>query len=305
MYNYKIDTFLCAAEQSSFSKAAAVLHTTATTVMNHVRDLEKEIGAPLFERNPNGIVLTENGKVFYREVASFVERANTLIEHTRQKIQKQNRLVCLGTFHMNPIEELCRLWKRVPDKRNIQISLLTYPSSLNNAAASFYGMDSRVDILFSTEKDMADPKTISSLPVCSFPLTVAVPLTHPLAEKERLTLEDLDGESIVFPTRGNSEMYYRLSSAVKKEKKHPRFSTVPVFYDFDLYNRCAEENEIIISLSAWNSIHPGMVNLPVDWGKDWRLAYYLFWKKKSRPEVLDFIEAFKEGMEADRKEREG
>ena len=62
-----IRAFEAAARLGSFARAAEELDTTAASVSYHVRQLEQQIGAPLFVRHPNQVVLTESGEIVARE----------------------------------------------------------------------------------------------------------------------------------------------------------------------------------------------------------------------------------------------
>ena len=54
--------FECAARQGSISQAAVELVTSQSAVSRQVARLEKHLGAPLFERSPTGVSLTEGGR---------------------------------------------------------------------------------------------------------------------------------------------------------------------------------------------------------------------------------------------------
>jgi DNA-binding transcriptional LysR family regulator len=56
--------FLLAVEEMNFTKAAKKAHMTQQSLSEHIRNLEKELGIPLFVRRPR-LVLTEAGKAFY------------------------------------------------------------------------------------------------------------------------------------------------------------------------------------------------------------------------------------------------
>jgi LysR family glycine cleavage system transcriptional activator len=62
-----IRAFEAAARLHSFAKAAQELDMTSASVSYHVRRLEEQIGAPLFIRHPNQVVLTEAGKIVAHE----------------------------------------------------------------------------------------------------------------------------------------------------------------------------------------------------------------------------------------------
>ena len=62
-----IRAFECAARAGSFAQAAAELGTTAASVSYHVRQLEQQLGMPLFNRHAQRVELTQTGTVIARE----------------------------------------------------------------------------------------------------------------------------------------------------------------------------------------------------------------------------------------------
>jgi LysR family glycine cleavage system transcriptional activator len=62
-----IRAFECAARLGGFAQAAAELGTTAASVSYHVRQLERQLGMPLFHRHAQRVELTQGGSVIARE----------------------------------------------------------------------------------------------------------------------------------------------------------------------------------------------------------------------------------------------
>ncbi|MEW6568154.1 MAG: selenium metabolism-associated LysR family transcriptional regulator [Chloroflexota bacterium] len=59
----KLHVFLYCAENASFSKAAKLLHVSQPTVSHHIKLLERELGAALFDRSGGELKLTEAGRI--------------------------------------------------------------------------------------------------------------------------------------------------------------------------------------------------------------------------------------------------
>lgn len=59
---YKLSIFTTVARVGSFSKAAKTLYLTQPAVSQHISALEKQLGAPLFEREQRGVSLTLAGE---------------------------------------------------------------------------------------------------------------------------------------------------------------------------------------------------------------------------------------------------
>lgn len=73
-------TFLQVAERKSFTKAAEALNYTQSTVSTQIKQLETELGAPLFERINHKTCLTERGKVLMKyanQIINIIEEINS------------------------------------------------------------------------------------------------------------------------------------------------------------------------------------------------------------------------------------
>jgi DNA-binding transcriptional LysR family regulator len=68
----QVEVFLAVARERSFSAAAERIHLSQPTLSEHVRELERELGKPLFFRKGRAVTLTEAGRVFEPYAASMV-----------------------------------------------------------------------------------------------------------------------------------------------------------------------------------------------------------------------------------------
>lgn len=73
--------FLTVAETGNVTRAADILHLVQPAVSRQIRLLEEDIGAPLFERERHGMVLTEAGKA----LVGYAHRA--LLELDRARVE--------------------------------------------------------------------------------------------------------------------------------------------------------------------------------------------------------------------------
>jgi len=76
--------FVSVAEQGSFLKAAEHVRVAQSALSKQIRDLEWEIGVPLFVRLPRGARLTAAGEVFLAEARATLERAERAVVVARQ-----------------------------------------------------------------------------------------------------------------------------------------------------------------------------------------------------------------------------
>src|SRR3974377_542890 len=75
--------FVAAAEAENVSKAALRLHVSQPALSRQIRDLEGELGFPLFERSAKSVRLTEAGRSFLRAARAFLERGEEAVRAAR------------------------------------------------------------------------------------------------------------------------------------------------------------------------------------------------------------------------------
>src|SRR6266545_1294835 len=78
----QIEVFQAIARERSFTRAAKRIHLSQPTMSEHVRELEEELGAPLFDRRARSTTLTEAGRVF----DSYASRITSMVADARQAI---------------------------------------------------------------------------------------------------------------------------------------------------------------------------------------------------------------------------
>ena len=72
-------------ETGSMNEAAKQLFITQPSLSNAVRDLEREMGIDIFNRNPKGITLTKDGVEFLSYARQVVEQTALLEERYKSK----------------------------------------------------------------------------------------------------------------------------------------------------------------------------------------------------------------------------
>lgn len=78
-----LQVFQAAARSGSVSKAAQLLNYAQSNVTTKIKQLEKELGAPLFYRHNRGITLTPAGKT----LLEYADKALRLLEEARKAVQ--------------------------------------------------------------------------------------------------------------------------------------------------------------------------------------------------------------------------
>lgn len=84
---YKLEIFSQVAKAGSFSKAAQQLLMTQSGVSQHVQDLERALGAPLFVRGGRGVTLSPAGETLLH----YADKITQLAHEAEQRIIEQTQ----------------------------------------------------------------------------------------------------------------------------------------------------------------------------------------------------------------------
>ena len=290
MYNHHIDTFLSVARLGSFSKAAEELHMTPAGIGKHIDDLEEIIGKKLLIRGTKGVNLTEYGQHFVNEGQMMIKMSEEIIERTRFSGSAEVKPIRIGYFPLAPMEKFNQICLSSSKLGEFNTTVIQYDANLNTDSFSH----ELPEIGFGAEESVENYPEIEFLQLETQKLTCAVPARHRLAQKKKLTYDDLAGETLYFPSRGNPDLAQRFCKYIRQKYPDITVNAPSIFYDLDVINRCAREGKILVGFDSWSNFHPGLVNLPVKW--NWSAPYGVIWQKAARKEVLDFMEEFKKAL---------
>lgn len=88
----KFQTFKKVVELKSFSKAAESLYYGKSTVSEHIQSLEREVGAPLFDRLGKTINVTDTGNELYKYVVELLNTYDMIKNISVDKIDLKGEL---------------------------------------------------------------------------------------------------------------------------------------------------------------------------------------------------------------------
>ena len=291
MYNHLLDTFLIVADKGSYAKAAETIHLAPNTIMVQIKQLENLLGVKLFFRSSRGERLTSAGEFLYKESARLLEASDFITSQILLQKREEKPTINIGTMPLDPIHTFCKIWRCSLHCNDYYINLINLPSNVNSQTVKH--MIGNLDICFSPEAFSYESINYKTLPFCNNHLTLSVPLGHHLSYKRSISIEELKGERLLFPLNGNRIMAEHFVDMMKEYGI--RVDIPALFYDVEIFNFCDKENRLLVSIDEWNEVHPKMINIPVAW--DWTLQCGLVWREDAQQEVLNFVEAFKEGLE--------
>ena len=191
----QLSVFLAVAEELNFTRAAARLHTAQSAVSATVRSLEKDLGVDLFDRSSRQIALTAAGAALIapaRRVLDAVGEARDAVDAVEGRVTGDLRLGVMTSVKIVDVAELLgRYARRYPDVR-VQM----HPSPTGSAGWTDMLLAGELDIAFIADVDTAGTELQASLLAVS-PLRMVVPIDHPLAMRESVTLDEVADSSFI------------------------------------------------------------------------------------------------------------
>ena len=186
-----LNYFLVIAREKNMTKAAKLLHVSQPALSKQIKELEQEIGSPLFIRGKSSLSLTEKGYLLQ-------ERANQILSLSTKTLEemKSDTLagpLYIGTGQTDNLNEIVKMMKLFQERYpHVQFHLLsgdkeTLLKQLESSILDF-GLFIR-----DYDKNLYEGITLKS----TNSLGILVSKEHPFASKKIITENDLKDEKIM------------------------------------------------------------------------------------------------------------
>ncbi|PKK11782.1 LysR family transcriptional regulator [Thermomonospora sp. CIF 1] len=188
----QLEYFVAVAEERNFTRAAERMHISQSGISAQIRQLERELGAELFDRSARTITLTVAGKAALEHARAALAAARAVgraVEETAGLIRGRLAVGMVVGCTITPLFEALAGFHRAHP--GVELSLREDDS------------DQLIESVRSGALDLAlvgtaaPPDGLETLTVISERLVAAVPAEHPLAGRGRITLRDLADHPLV------------------------------------------------------------------------------------------------------------
>ena len=193
----QFQVFEAAARLGGYTRAAETLHLSQPAVSMQIRQLEEQVGMPLFDQIGKKIHLTDAGRALYQHAQNIlaqVHEAQLELEEMRGVRRGQLNITVASTANYFAPRLLAAFCQRYPEvKISLDVSNREHILALLNEA----------------EKDLAimgrppDAADLVAHPFMHNPLVVIAAPTHPLARARNIPLERLTEESFISREAGS------------------------------------------------------------------------------------------------------
>lgn len=219
-----IITFMYTVRFGTVSEAASALNISQPAASKRIASLEKTYGLHLFERKGRALQLTKAGQVFYEGMKVGL---NDMLEAFKRATDVQaNPMKVLklgpdGFFDVPLLYEMMTLFNEQYEDTRLEI--VNYSFQQENCADLLNGNADLLivpDAWFSSLHDK-----VASRPIAAFQFSVLVPKTHPMAQKETVSIRDLkDVPLTVAHVNKNSPYVRAIEQMFHKEGLQPRIT---------------------------------------------------------------------------------
>lgn len=200
--------FMAVAKTGKIVTAADNLFVTPPAISTSIAQLERELGVQLFTRHANRLQLNKQGEIFL----GYVEAILTSINSARTEIQESMEH---GPQHISVAVTSSNLWIDLTAAFTLeypQFTLTTGTMATSDLLAGTFS--NRYSFILASDGDLT-PKLVeecSNLLLFYDSPAVMVHKSHPLAQKETISLQELAQQRLIWPrTNPNfTEKYYQL-----------------------------------------------------------------------------------------------
>ena len=204
----------------NLTEAAKALHTSQPGVSKAIIELEDELGVEIFARHGKRIKrVTEPGQHVLQSIEIILREVQNLKRIGEQFSKQDSGKLSIATTHTQaryvlpqPVAKLRQIYPKV--------GIELHQGSPDQVAQML--MTDVAEIGIATES-LSQYEDLVTLPCYEWQHVLVLPLDHPLAKKEHLSLEDIASEPIItyhpsFTGRG------RIDHAFAAKKLHPRIA---------------------------------------------------------------------------------
>ncbi|MBW1249226.1 LysR family transcriptional regulator [Pseudomonas tolaasii] len=196
--------FLAVAEEQNFGRAAKRLGMSQPPLSEQIQVLEQALKVTLFERSRRGAKLTPVGAAILPAVRKFAEQLERLELAVEEAVAGQSGMLTIGAISTAMFDVLPGLIDHLKQQYpHLTVSVREIDSV--EAVPALEAGD--IDLAFARLDGDLGP-AIQSLPLQEDRLMVALPSTHLLAARSRVSLASLASEPLVMFSRKVSPVYF-------------------------------------------------------------------------------------------------
>ncbi len=197
--------FVAAAEAENVSRAAVRLHVSQPALSRQIRDLEEELGFPLFERSAKSVRLTEAGRAFFSETRAVLQRAEEAV-NTARAIARERRTELHVGYAPSPMVRIMPATLRAFQGQFPEVRVRLHDLSTEEMLAGV--REGKLQVAFLVRPNRERLRGLHFQELARDTMCLAVPPGHDLARLRSVTLAQTAREHLVVFSRKDYPEYH-------------------------------------------------------------------------------------------------
>lgn len=274
--------FLEVCRTNNFSKAGRNLFITKSAVLQHISKLESSLEVKLFNRSTRGVSLTTIGEQIKPLAQNIIDDNNAIIQIAHNFTNK----IIIGTVLLeNPtlINRVLMLNNRLLDHDQIEFKEIKNIKNIEPA----------IDIIEYYEINKFLDPSFTFLSLKKDPIYIAMPPQHPLAQKSKIKLSDLNNYTLAIEKNGISVIGDQILNILKDNSK----INLKIYgiYDSSFFATAFYKKYLICVPKGITKFTQPYVARPLDIPT--KASYGIYYRKNCNPIIKHFISLIKKANE--------
>ncbi len=279
-------------ETRNFTQTAKEFYISQPVLSKHISAIEKEIGTSIFVRTSNGVELTRAGKVFIEGAKRIIEAYSEMLEHVSCAKKGIDEFLNIGylygaskPFLLQALETYSRV------RPDVSVSLTSCEINEIISKLTSNEIDMGITTLLRTDGILSSG-AYKFIPLCEDPFALIVPDGHRFADKESVSVYELEGESILM---ANSPLVSDTAEAIDSIL-HPVMDKIDVMRgprDFESARLMMQRRAVLnISYRHLENVFDDCSFVEIEEARDYISDIGIIWKSSNESNAItDFITA--------------
>lgn len=189
-----IRAFNAVAEHKNISRAAEALYISQPALSKKISDLEKELEVALLLRNNRSVTLTPAGKYFYENSKQILAQVDKLTAGVKLLASEAAGRIIIGASGVERffLPKIITEFRIAHPEIDCDVRYFTYAGQVKE-----HLKDGTLDIGFLLDFDVEAMAGFFKKEVRKDRLCAILPKGHPLGNRDSVTMEELQGETLV------------------------------------------------------------------------------------------------------------
>lgn len=285
-------TLLQVVQSGSFAKAAQKLFISPVSVMKQMNRLEDSLNLKLFIRTNRGVKLTKAGEFLYQETCKIKTTTNDVINEVKAIGEQEKVIINLGASLMRPADPLITIWRQASDElKNYNLRIVNFDDQVVTMKSPSTDIGTKIDCVVGP-CDADQWLEHYSIYVLGYEyFKIAVPFGSHLAQKERLSFNDLDGETLVMPPL-EASIVRKMCQDLTIYHSGINIINTDRYYSPNTFNNYADN--LVLTRESFENLAPTHRIMNVDW--DYQTPYGIIFAKNPSEKMKNFMKILKKNV---------